>query len=150
MARVSGVESELQMIDFPSVGKTGGEDCPFCNYHPIVHENERAFSCWDTAPVTPGHLLILPKRHIPDFFAILPEELTDVWALLELGQTLIVRQHLPNGFNLGVNVGVAAGQTVSHAHLHVIPRYRGDVDDPSGGVRAVIPRHRREALHPSR
>jgi diadenosine tetraphosphate (Ap4A) HIT family hydrolase len=133
------------MIDFPLVGKEGGAACPFCNYGATVHENEHAFSCWDTAPASPGHLLVLPKRHIPDFFAIWPEELTDIWALLQLGQALIVRQHLPDGFNLGVNLGIAAGQTVSHAHLHVIPRYRGDVEDPRGGVRAVIPSHRGEA-----
>lgn len=135
------------MIDFPSSGAGGGSSCPFCNYRAIVYENDRAFSCWDAAPASPGHMLILPKRHIPDFLAIWPDELADIWALLELGQALITRQHLPDGFNLGVNVGIAAGQTISHAHLHVIPRYRGDVEDPRGGVRAVIP-HRRSEVPP--
>lgn len=133
------------MIEFPELGKGGGASCPFCQRHAVVHENEHAFSCWDIAPASPGHLLILPKRHVPDFFAIFPEEWTAIWTLLELGQALITRQHLPDGFNLGVNLGVAAGQTISHAHLHVIPRYYGDVEDPSGGVRAVLPKHQHES-----
>lgn len=133
------------MIEFPKLGKEGGKNCPFCQRRAVVDETQHAFSCWDIAPASPGHLLIIPKRHIPDFFAIFPEELTDMWALLERGQTLITRQHLPDGFNLGVNLGVAAGQTVSHAHLHVIPRYHGDVEDPSGGVRAVLPKHQHES-----
>lgn len=113
--------------------------CPFCTPPRIVHANALAFSCWDIAPASAGHLLIIPRRHEPDFMRIDAEELTAMWELLREGRALIERRYQPDGYNLGVNVGEAAGQTVAHAHLHVIPRYRGDVPNPRGGVRAVLP-----------
>jgi diadenosine tetraphosphate (Ap4A) HIT family hydrolase len=83
-------------------------------------------------------MLILPLRHEPNFFALRPEEIAAIWALVGQTRAQLESQSHPDGFNLGVNIGTAAGQTVGHAHLHLIPRYRSDVDNPRGGVRGVI------------
>jgi len=125
-------------------GESGGPPCPFCGRVAVVHANALAFSCWDIAPVSPGHLLIVTARHVPDFLAITPQEFGAIWELAQKGKELIQRRYHPDGYNLGVNVGQAAGQTVAHAHLHLMPRYRGDVDHPRGGVRAVLPNRRAE------
>lgn len=127
------------MIESPKMTGAGGPDCPFCQRASVVHSNALAFSCWDILPASPGHLLIIPIRHVPDFLAITTPELDAMWELAQKGKSLIERHFHPDGYNLGVNVGEAAGQTVAHAHLHLIPRYRGDVADPRGGIRAVIP-----------
>lgn len=127
------------MIGSPRIPEAGGRPCPFCGRTDVVHANALAFSCWDILPASPGHLLIIPARHVPDFLAITPPEINAMWELAQKGRSLIDRDYGPNGYNLGANVGQAAGQTVAHAHLHLIPRYQGDVADPRGGVRAVIP-----------
>ena len=116
--------------------------CPFCERvaaGDLVAENRLAAAFPDAFPLNPGHCLIVPKRHAPDFLALGEEEQAAVWQLV-----LPVRRHLeshmtPAGYNLGVNIGEAAGQTVAHAHLHVIPRFAGDVPDPPGGIRWIIP-----------
>lgn len=90
-------------------------------------------------PVSPGHALLVTKRHVSDWFAATPEELRELTDAVGLARAAILRRHSPDGFNIGSNVGAAAGQTVPHLHLHVIPRYAGDVADPYGGIRAVIP-----------
>ena len=127
--------------------------CPFCRYvlddppdYLIVWENDLAFAIRDKYPVSPGHTLIIPKRHVADFFHCSSAEQA---ALLE-GARYVQNQminrsprkdgRIPSGWNLGVNVGKPAGQTVFHVHLHVIPRYSGDVGAPAGGVRGVIPK----------
>jgi diadenosine tetraphosphate (Ap4A) HIT family hydrolase len=104
-----------------------------------VLENMLAYARLDKFPVTPGHLLIIPRRHEANFFATRSDELEAIWALVEEAKALLDNKFNPDGYNLGVNVGATAGQTIAHAHLHVIPRYRGDVDQPRGGVRGVIP-----------
>jgi diadenosine tetraphosphate (Ap4A) HIT family hydrolase len=83
--------------------------------------------------------LIIPRRHCATWFDATAEEQTELLAAVDLVRQIILRQHKPDGFNIGINVGEAAGQTVAHLHLHVIPRYEGDVEDPTGGVRYVIP-----------
>ena len=93
----------------------------------------------DKNPVTPGHALVIPLRHEPNFLAIRHEEIEAIWTLVGEAKALIDRQFHPDGYNLGVNVGELAGQTIGHAHLHLIPRYRGDTENPRGGVRSVIP-----------
>jgi diadenosine tetraphosphate (Ap4A) HIT family hydrolase len=104
-----------------------------------VAENSLAVAFDDAFPVSPGHCLVVPRRHEPDFFALTAEEQTAMWSLVAPVSRHIGAGGMPDGFNIGINVGAAAGQTVAHAHLHVIPRRLGDVDDPRGGVRWVIP-----------
>ncbi|HJJ98666.1 MAG TPA: HIT family protein [Methanocorpusculum sp.] len=113
-------------------------DCPFCNPNEILLENDLAFAKYDLYPVSPGHLMIIPKRHAASWFDLTPAEHTAVLALVDLAKDLLDETYAPDGFNLGINCGEAAGQTVMHAHLHVIPRYIGDVPSPRGGIRAVI------------
>lgn len=105
-----------------------------------IASNVRAFAIADGFPVTPGHTLVITRRVVPDWFAATPEERADVLALIdEVKAKLDARAPRPDGYNVGFNAGEAAGQTVPHLHVHVIPRYRGDMDDPRGGVRHVIP-----------
>jgi diadenosine tetraphosphate (Ap4A) HIT family hydrolase len=93
----------------------------------------------DGFPVSTGHMLVVPTRHQPDFFALSAEEQADVWGLVAQVRRELERQLAPDGFTVGLNDGVAAGQTIDHAHVHVIPRSAGDVPDPRGGVRWVLP-----------
>ncbi len=113
--------------------------CPFCECKVVVLENSLAFAIYDSYPVNPGHLLVIPKRHFGDFFDSTGEELEAVRVLLREGRQLLERKYSPNGYNVGVNCGVSSGQTIMHVHVHLIPRYEGDVEDPTGGVRGVIP-----------
>ncbi|MGO8952561.1 MAG: HIT family protein [Rhodomicrobium sp.] len=113
--------------------------CPFCNSDDQVLKNSLAFAVLDKSPVTPGHMLLIPKRHVADWFETTAEERRDLLALADTARAWLLKKHAPDGFNLGVNIGEAAGQTVFHVHLHLIPRYMGDVANPRGGVRGVIP-----------
>jgi diadenosine tetraphosphate (Ap4A) HIT family hydrolase len=114
--------------------------CPFCAPDPerILSTDELAFAYRDRHPVSPGHALIVPRRHVGSWFDLSGDEHAAVLRLLEATHRQLVAAHHPDGFNLGINDGAAAGQTVPHVHLHVIPRYRGDSPDPRGGVRWVI------------
>ena len=116
--------------------------CAFCDRiasGELVSENDLAVAFFDAFPVNPGHCLIVSRRHESDFLKLTPEEQNGVWALVEPVRARIEADRRPDGYNIGVNVGDAAGQTVAHAHLHVIPRYRGDVGDARGGIRWIIP-----------
>jgi diadenosine tetraphosphate (Ap4A) HIT family hydrolase len=116
--------------------------CPLCERlagGELLAESELAAAFSDAFPVSPGHALVIPRRHEADFFALSPEEQAAMWALVVPVRRALAEAHAPAGFNLGMNVGAAAGQTVGHAHLHVIPRYAGDAEDPRGGVRWVLP-----------
>jgi len=115
------------------------EDCPFCHPGTTVLQNALAFALFDKSPVTPGHMLLVPRRHVAGWFETTADERRDLLALADEAREWLLRERAPDGFNLGVNVGVAAGQTVFHVHLHLIPRYKGDVANPRGGVRGVIP-----------
>lgn len=115
--------------------------CVFCAPdRPLLAENALARAFLDRNPVSPGHALIVPKRHVRTIFDAAPDEYAACFLLARDVRELLQRSHAPDGFNLGVNCEVAGGQSVWHAHLHLIPRYRGDVADPLGGVRNVIPR----------
>ena len=94
---------------------------------------------WDGFPVSPGHALLVPRRHVATWFDTTDSERAELLAGIEHARQAIERQHAPAGFNVGMNLGEAAGQTVPHLHVHVIPRYKGDVEDPRGGVRWVVP-----------
>jgi len=113
--------------------------CPFCSDEGAVLANGLAFALPDRYPVTPGHLLVIPYRHVADYFHTTLFERRAMLALLDLARRMLDERHAPQGYNIGVNVGEAAGQTVMHVHLHLIPRYAGDVANPRGGVRGVIP-----------
>ncbi|KPJ94599.1 MAG: HIT family hydrolase [Gemmatimonas sp. SG8_17] len=102
-------------------------------------ENERAVAFPDGFPLSPGHTLIVPRRHETDFFALSRGEQAALWSLVPAVRNAIERTYNPTGYNVGVNSGTSAGQTIDHIHIHVIPRYPGDVKDPRGGVRWVIP-----------
>lgn len=111
--------------------------CPFCER--LAGGDALAGRLPDAYPVADGHTLVVPRRHESDLFALAPAEWDAVWQLVADVKAELEVTYSPDGFNVGVNVGAAAGQTVAHAHVHVIPRFEGDVPDPRGGVRWVIP-----------
>ncbi len=115
--------------------------CPFCGLPPerILAENRLAVAIADRYPVSAGHTLIIPRRHVSDFFELDAEEMMAVRELLAVQRQRLDGELRPDGYNVGVNVGTAGGQTIPHVHIHLIPRYRGDVPEPTGGVRNVIP-----------
>jgi diadenosine tetraphosphate (Ap4A) HIT family hydrolase len=116
--------------------------CPFCNppEKAIVFRNDLAYAMMDRYPVSRGHMLVIPFRHVPSFFDATPEERLALLDLVLKVKALVDEGHHPDGYNIGVNVGRFAGQAVMHVHVHVIPRYRGDAKGHHGGMRWVIPR----------
>ncbi len=117
------------------------DTCPFCEPDParIVHSGPECLALRDGFPVSPGHTLVVPRRHVASIFTLNEEEWVAVWAMVGVVRRELAEEEVPDGFNIGVNDGTAAGQTIAHAHVHVIPRRTGDVEDPRGGVRWVIP-----------
>ena len=115
--------------------------CPVCSLPAsrIVEQNAHAVLILDAYPVSPGHSLVIPKRHVGSFFEVTQFERAALFALLDRAKELVDHQHQPVGYNIGINDGAAAGQTVLHLHIHLIPRYDGDQPDPRGGVRWLIP-----------
>lgn len=114
--------------------------CPFCDPSvTALAANTHAIVIADKYPVSPGHCLVIPKVHAPDIFQLPEDVYSDCLGLVRVVKALLDKQYRPDGFNIGINSGKVAGQTVFHAHIHVIPRYTGDVPDPTGGVRNVIP-----------
>ena len=105
----------------------------------LITDKASAYKFYDRFPVTPGHTLIIPKRHVSNYFDLCQEELGNINELQFICRDVLHKKYKPQGFNLGVNVGEAAGQTIFHCHIHLIPRYTGDVANPRGGVRGVIP-----------
>jgi len=116
-------------------------NCPFCGMPTtnVFYDGPLILGFWDTFPVSPGHALLVPKRHVATWFEASSEEQTELLSAIEKTRMIIEERYKPDGYNIGVNIGQAAGQTVFHLHMHVIPRYKGDVADPRGGVRYVIP-----------
>ncbi len=114
--------------------------CPFCNVErEIILETEMSFAIYDGFPVNEGHALIIPKRHTANYFDLSLEEQKDCIELLNRVKGIVQEKYNPAGFNVGININEAAGQTVPHVHIHLIPRYEGDVEAPRGGVRGVVP-----------
>lgn len=115
--------------------------CPFCTLagDRVVHDAVTAVAIRDSYPVSPAHTLVIPKRHVGSFFETTEAERDDLLLLLATARDAIERELRPAGYNVGINDGVAAGQTVPHLHIHLIPRFEGDQPDPRGGVRWVIP-----------
>ena len=119
-------------------------DCIFCQLNntelnKIFSQNETCYARLDNFPAAHGHLEIVPKRHVVSFFDLQPNEVNDVFRLMSDARKKLSQEYEPDGYTIGVNEGEAAGRTVHHLHIHLIPRYAGDVADPRGGVRNVIP-----------
>lgn len=117
-------------------------DCIFCNLENKVAENKSAYARLDGFPVNKGHILIIPKRHVETCFELTDDEVKDMFSLMKEMKFYIDNLYKPDGYNVGFNVNNAGGQTVMHCHLHLIPRYKGDVDNPRGGIRGVIPKNK--------
>ncbi|OGP54553.1 MAG: HIT family hydrolase [Deltaproteobacteria bacterium RBG_13_52_11b] len=117
------------------------KNCPFCSIDKrrIILENKTVLVIRDRFPVSPGHALIIPKRHIPSFFETNKDERDAIVEALEKSKRILDKEFSPDGYNIGINDGIMAGQTVMHLHIHVIPRYKGDSRDPRGGVRWIFP-----------
>ena len=117
------------------------DNCIFCKLQSgSIIENDHCYAMFDKFPVTEGHILIIPKRHFAYYFGMTFEENNAVYKLLEEAKNLLLEKFKDiTGFNIGVNVGEDAGQTIHHCHIHLIPRRKGDLEKPRGGVRGVIP-----------
>jgi diadenosine tetraphosphate (Ap4A) HIT family hydrolase len=119
-------------------------ECLFCDRnnkakHIIIAENEFAYSRRDNYPVSEGHAEVIPKRHVESFFDLQDDEVLAIYDLARETKDIIDAKYHPDAFNIGINDGEAAGRTVHHLHMHLIPRYFGDVPEPRGGVRHIIP-----------
>ena len=118
------------------------DECCFCNLgknRNLLSETATAVAFYDKFPVSKGHILIIPKRHISNYFDLSLHEQRALWLLVNRCKEILQKQYHPDGFNVGININEPAGQSVLHSHIHLIPRYLGDVEDPRGGVRGVIP-----------
>jgi len=115
--------------------------CPFCALptERVLFRNDAAVAVRDAYPVTPGHTLVIPRRHVASFFEATPLEREAMLALLDMAKQQLQAEFGPAGYNIGINDGAAAGQTIGHLHVHLIPRHPSDSPDPRGGVRWVIP-----------
>jgi diadenosine tetraphosphate (Ap4A) HIT family hydrolase len=119
--------------------------CELCAPGEVLLQNALAYVRYDNNSLSRGHVLVIPKRHVASFFDMTTEEQAAVLALLNSAQRSIQEQHSPDGYNIGVNIGKAGGQSRMHVHLHLIPRYAGDVPDPRGGIRCVLSGSKRAA-----
>jgi len=116
-------------------------NCPFCNLDAerIIYLDDYCIYFRDVFPISPGHTLIVPRRHIASLFDVNETERNALFSALDIAKREIDQEFQPDNYNIGINDGPAAGQTVPHLHIHLIPRYKGDCDDPRGGVRWIIP-----------
>ena len=115
--------------------------CPFCTVpvQRIVRDSDHAFVIRDGYPVSPGHTLVIARRHVGSLFELTEVEQADLLVVLGAAKKHLDAEFRPDAYNIGVNDGAAAGQTVAHLHIHLIPRYRGDRPDPRGGIRWIFP-----------
>ena len=118
--------------------------CLFCERnnlekHTILAENDFCYARQDNFAVSPGHLEVVPKSHVVSFFELTNEELGQMYSLLKEAKAIIQDKYNPDGYNIGLNEGEMAGRSIHHLHIHLIPRYEGDVENPKGGIRNVIP-----------
>lgn len=116
-------------------------ESPFAPLEPerIIYEDDHAIAFYDRYPVSPGHALVMAKQVTASLYDLPPEIQTALWQAVATVRDLLQQRHQPDAFNIGLNDGPAAGQTINHAHIHVMPRYRGDREDPRGGVRWIFP-----------
>ena len=120
---------------------SGHQACIFCAppAERIFFRSELVIALWDAFPVSPGHALLVPRRHVATIFEANRDERLALLEAVDAARAIIDERHRPDGYNIGINDGAAAGQTIFHLHVHLIPRYSGDVADPRGGVRYVVP-----------
>lgn len=127
---------------FNQIKRNDLNNCLFCNpdsNSELIVESATAYSIFDKYPVSNGHSLIIPKKHCSNYFDLSFKEQSACVFMLNKVKEIVSREFIPDGFNIGINVGDSAGQTISHAHIHLIPRYNGDVTNPRGGIRHIIP-----------
>lgn len=121
------------------------DNCHFCkierliNKDRIVYQDDTWIAIYDNYPVSQGHVLLIPKRHVETFFNLNMVEFGSLGVTIGIIKMILDKKFHPDGYNIGANCGEAAGQTVMHCHIHIIPRYKGDMENPRGGVRGVIP-----------
>ena len=120
-------------------GRDPNNPCLFCTPRGVTRQNELAYCARDTYPVSPGHSLIIPLRHCASFFELTREEMMACLDLVMAERSALDEELRPDGYNVGVNVNRPAGQSIFHAHIHLIPRYVGDHPRPQGGIRQVLP-----------
>jgi diadenosine tetraphosphate (Ap4A) HIT family hydrolase len=119
--------------------------CLFCDFtnpeqNTVIAETELAYARWDNFPVSKGHAEVVPKRHVESYFDLSDHEVLAMYGLVKQIKEIIDGLHRPDAFNIGVNDGKASGQSIHHCHIHLIPRYIGDVKNPRGGIRNILPR----------
>ncbi len=119
-------------------------NCLFCDFknnerHKIILETKTFYARWDNYPVSKGHAEIVPKKHVESFFRLGDEDVSQIFDLLKNVKKIIDKKFKPDAYNIGINDGEEAGRTIHHFHVHLIPRYKGDVKYPKGGVRNIIP-----------
>jgi len=127
---------------YNKIAKNSNLNCPFCNpesNRELIVESSSAYSIKDKYPVSKGHSLIIPKRHCRDYFELTTKEQFACWIVTNKTKIILDEELKPDGYNIGINVNNCAGQTISHVHIHLIPRYEGDCDNPIGGIRNVFP-----------
>ncbi|MEM7196646.1 MAG: HIT domain-containing protein [Pseudomonadota bacterium] len=126
-------------------------DCRFCRSKSdrVFIRGELGFAAWDRHPANPGHFLVIPYRHVASYFDITDDERDELWRIVSDGKDVAHAEYQPDGYNVGINVGHWAGQSIHHLHIHVIPRYQGDVENPKGGVRGVIPERKTYTMIPN-
>jgi len=127
---------------YNQLSHTANKECPFCNpdsERELIVETATMYGIYDKFPVNEGHALIIPKRHISNYFELSIKEQYAYLLVLNKVKEIVTKRFQPDGFNIGVNIGEYAGQTIPHVHIHLIPRYQGDVANPRGGIRGVIP-----------
>lgn len=130
---------------FNQIPKKENSDCPFCNpdsERELIVESATVYALYDKFPVNIGHALIIPKKHCADYFDLTFKEQSACLFILNNVKEILTKKFNPDGFNVGININEAAGQTIPHVHIHIIPRYAGDVEVPEGGVRGVIPKNK--------
>lgn len=113
--------------------------CLFCTPRGVSHENEYAYSTRDSYPVSPGHSLVIPRRHCSNFFELTSKEMNACFELLVIEQETVNKELHPDGYNVGINIDSAGGQTIRHVHIHLVPRFVGDHPRPQGGIRQILP-----------
>lgn len=125
------------------MGTDASAACELCTPDKVLAETDLAYARYDNNRLSEGHVVVVPRRHVADFFAMTDEEKVAVTLLLDVAKREVEKRGTPDGYNIGVNVRRAAGQSRMHVHVHLIPRYWGDVADPRGGIKCVLPRRKR-------
>lgn len=133
-----------------TTGFAASHDCTFCTNSDtrIRHASKRCLAIEDAHPLSKGHTLVVPRKHVKSIFELGGRDIKDLWDLVQHVRTSLTEEYSPSGITVGINDGEGAGQTVDHGHVHIIPRYEGDVRDPRGGVRWILP-HKAEYWKPS-